>query len=64
MSVRISGRTAQARRGVDLLRDAQHLIVRAVAMMGTEPADGGLWDALDLIAAERSEAEAILARLR
>ncbi len=64
MSIRIAARTAQARRGVDLLRDAQHLIVRAVGIMGTDPADGGLWDALDLIASERSEAEAILARLR
>jgi hypothetical protein len=64
MSVRIAGRTAEAKLGVDLLRNAQHLIVKAVAIMGTSPEDGGLWDALDLIASDRAEAEAIMARGR
>jgi hypothetical protein len=64
MSVRIVKPNADARRGVDLLRTAQHLIVEAAVILGSAPEDGGLWDALGLIAADRAEAEAILARPR
>lgn len=45
-----------------MLRSAQHLIVEAAAILGASPEDGGLWQALDLIAAERCEAEAVIAR--
>jgi hypothetical protein len=62
MSIRIAAPSAEARRGVDLLRSAQHKVVEAVGILGTNPVDGGLWDALALIAAERAEAEALLAR--
>ena len=64
MTIRIVDPGADARRGVDMLRSAQHLIVEAAAILGANPEDGGLWDALGLIAAERGEAEAILANKR
>jgi hypothetical protein len=64
MSIRIVNRGAEARRGVAMLRSAQHLIVEAAGIMGSTPEDGGLWDALGLIVAERGEAEAILRRKR
>ena len=64
LTVRIATRSAEAQHGVDLLRSAQHLIVEAAALLGASPEDGGLWDALDLIAADRAEAEAIMARPR
>ena len=62
MTVRIVSPSAEARRGVDLLRTAQHLIVEAAAILGSAPEDGGLWDALDLIATDRAEAEAVLSQ--
>ena len=64
MSIRIVNPGSDARRGVEMLRSAQHLIVEAAAILGANPEDGGLWDALGLIAAERGEAEAILADRR
>jgi hypothetical protein len=62
MSIRIVTPSADARRGVEMLRTAQHLIVEAAGILGSAPADGGLWEALALIASERREAEAILSR--
>ena len=62
MSIRIVTPSAEARRGVEMLRSAQHKIVEAAGILGSNPADGGLWDALGLIAAERADAEAVLAR--
>ena len=62
MSVRIVTGSASERQGVELLRAAQHKIVEAVGILGVSPADGGLWRALELIAAERGDAEALLAR--
>jgi len=62
MSIRIATPNAEARRGVEMLRSAQHKIVEAVGILGSNPADGGLWEALELIAAERADAEALLAR--
>jgi hypothetical protein len=64
MSIRIVTPSAEARHGVEMLRSAQHLIVEAAAILGANPEDGGLWDALGLIAAERTEAEAQLSRKR
>ena len=64
MSIRIVNPGSDARRGVEMLRSAQHLIVEAAAILGANPEDGGRWDALGLIAAERGEAEAILADRR
>jgi hypothetical protein len=60
MSVRTVHRGAQTRRGVALLREAQQLIAEAAAILGAQPQEGGLWDALDLIASDRAEAEAVL----
>lgn len=62
MSIRIVEPNAGARRGLDLLRSAQHKVVEAVGILGVDPADGGLWDVLGLLAAEREQAEALLAR--
>jgi hypothetical protein len=62
MSVRIVTGGASERRGVDMLRAAQHNIVEAAGILGLSPADGGLWRALELIATERREAEQLLAR--
>ena len=64
MSIRIVNPGSDARRGVEMLRTAQHLIVEAAAIHGANPEDGGLWDALGQIAAERGAAEAILANKR
>lgn len=62
MSIRIAGRRAEAKHGVEMLRSAQHLIVEAAGLLGTAPEDGGLWEVLGLIARERDEAERLLAR--
>lgn len=64
MSIRIVSHGADARRGVDMLRAAQHLIVEAAVLLGSSPEDGGLWEALSVIAAERAEAERILSSKR
>lgn len=61
MSIRIVNPGAGARKGVEMLRGAQHMIVEAAAILGASPEDGGLWEALALIASERHEAERILA---
>ena len=61
MSIRMVNPGADARRGVEMLRGAQHMIVEAAAILGASPEDGGLWEALALIASERSEAERIIA---
>ena len=41
-----------------MLRGAQHMIVEAAAILGASPEDGGLWEALALIAGERSRGRA------
>jgi len=61
MSVRIVSAGAGERRGVELLRLAQHNIVEAAGLLGVNTVDGGLWAAVELVVAERREAEKLLA---
>ena len=60
MSVRIVTGGASERRGVEMLRAAQHKIVEATGLLGVSPADGGLWRAVELVVAERCEADRLL----
>ena len=64
MSVRIVSVGPGERRGVELLRAAQHNIVEAAGLLGVTPADGGLWAAVELVISERREAERLLATRR
>jgi hypothetical protein len=44
-------------RAVELLREAQHLIVEAAGLLGSGPEDGGLWDAVTILVEQREAAE-------
>lgn len=47
-------------RAVELLRDAQHLIVEAAGLLGSGPEDGGLWDAVAILVDQRESADRLV----